>query len=364
MADSWDFVVRRDDLRQSAVLDGTASDGSALADAEVLVKVDLVSLTANNVTYAALGDQLSYWRFYPAPEPWGRIPAWGYAEVTHSRADGVEPGMRLFGYWPLSSHAVLRPGPVHGATFFEVSDHRRDLATVYNTYRISKAGAARDREERVALFMPLYGTSWLLADWLSDESFFGATTLVASAASSKTALGLGHALQRDFDTPIRTVGLTSSRNRAFTEGTGHWDSVATYDELESLDVSEPAVYVDCSGNADLRLRMHTHFEQSLRASVAVGLADWESTTPDPDGPRLPGPRAQMFFAPARVAKRTEDWGADGLGKRLATSQDRFIDRSHEWLTIQRGSGAEEIRTDLLALMDGTVPPDVGLVVSL
>lgn len=363
MADSWDFVVRRDDLRQSSVTDGVPADGSELADGEVLVKVDLVSLTANNVTYAALGEQLSYWRFYPAPEPWGRIPAWGYADVTHSRAEGVEPGMRLFGYWPLSTHAVLRPGPVRGATFFEVSDHRQELATVYNTYRISRVGADREREQRVALFMPLYGTSWLLADWLADESFFGATQLIASAASSKTALGLGHALQRDFDSSIRTIGLTSSRNRAFTEGTGHWDRVATYDELESLEVSEPTVYVDFGGNAELRLRVHSHAGPSLRASVAVGLADWEATTPDPGGPKLPGPRAQMFFAPARVTKRTEDWGPDELGKRLATSQDGFIDRSHEWLTIQRDAGADAIRTDLLALMDGTVPPNVGLVIT-
>jgi hypothetical protein len=76
---------------------------------EVLVKVDSFAFTANNITYAELGERLHYWDFYPAPEGWGNIPVWGFAEVAESRHGAIGRGERLFGYWPMGSHAVLRP---------------------------------------------------------------------------------------------------------------------------------------------------------------------------------------------------------------------------------------------------------------
>jgi hypothetical protein len=32
-----------------------------------------------------LGDAVRYWEYFPADEPWGQIPVWGFAEL-------VEPG--------------------------------------------------------------------------------------------------------------------------------------------------------------------------------------------------------------------------------------------------------------------------------
>jgi hypothetical protein len=40
-------------------------------------RVEQFGLTANNVTYGVTGDTLGCWRFLPATERWGRIPAWG-----------------------------------------------------------------------------------------------------------------------------------------------------------------------------------------------------------------------------------------------------------------------------------------------
>lgn len=34
---------------------------------------------------AVMGDAVRYWEFFPADEPWGQIPVWGFAEL-------VEPG--------------------------------------------------------------------------------------------------------------------------------------------------------------------------------------------------------------------------------------------------------------------------------
>src|SRR3954453_13611838 len=108
--------VRRDDLRTARVVTEPAPD---LAAGEALLRVERFGLTANNITYGALGDQLGYWRFFAASEDgWGRIPAWGFAEVVASAGAGLPEGRRAFGYLPMASHVVLRPGPAgaHGFT--------------------------------------------------------------------------------------------------------------------------------------------------------------------------------------------------------------------------------------------------------
>ena len=185
------------------------------------------------------------------------------------------------------------------------------------------------------------------------------TRLIASSASSKTALGLAHALQVDFKHPVTTIGLTSPGNLEFTRETGHWDEALAYDDLESTGTEVRTVYVDFGGNAELRHRVHSLFGDNLVASVAVGIADWESMVP-PDGASLPGPSPQFFFAPDRVVKRNADWGDAGLGQRLARSQDRFTDRSREWMKVEVGEGPDAIREHLLALMYGGVPPNRGI----
>ena len=363
MSESYDFAVARNDLRETKVLESPPPDQIRLEEGQILVAVDHFSLTANNVTYGAMGDAMSYWNFYPAPGDLGRIPAWGYGEVIASGVDGVEVGARVFGYLPMSTHAVLEPGRIRSSGFTDITGYRADLPSVYNEYRLVTGEKDEHRERLVAIFMPLYGTSWLLADWLDEIDFAGASRLVASSASSKTALGLGHALQVDFDTSIETVGLTSPGNLEFTKDTGHWDTVLTYGDLANLDPGTPTIYVDFGGNADLRHRVHSHFADQLLASVAVGIADWESMVPDEGAPSLPGPAPQFFFAPDRVSKRNEDWGEEGLGQRLARSQDRFIDRSRDWMEVENRTGPDGIRESLLALMDGKVPPNRGISVT-
>ena len=50
-------------------------------------------MTANNITYAVMGDVMSYWDFFPTGEEgWGVLPTWGFAEVEASEAEGVEEG--------------------------------------------------------------------------------------------------------------------------------------------------------------------------------------------------------------------------------------------------------------------------------
>ena len=46
-----------------------------LGEGEVLLAVDKFGLTANNVTYVALGELMSYWNFFLAPRARGSFPS-------------------------------------------------------------------------------------------------------------------------------------------------------------------------------------------------------------------------------------------------------------------------------------------------
>ena len=54
---STDFVVARNDLQQCKVIETQLPDAAALPDEALLVKVTRFAFTANNITYAVLGDQ-------------------------------------------------------------------------------------------------------------------------------------------------------------------------------------------------------------------------------------------------------------------------------------------------------------------
>ena len=102
-----DFEVRRDDLRATRVTGGEPRL-DAVGAGEVQLRVDRFGLSANNVTYGAFGDAMSYWRFFPAAEEgWGRVPVWGFGDVLASGVSGIEVGERFYGYFPMSTYVTL-----------------------------------------------------------------------------------------------------------------------------------------------------------------------------------------------------------------------------------------------------------------
>ncbi len=76
----------------------TTEPAAALQPGQARLRIERLALTANNVTYAAMGDALHYWAFFPADEPWGCVPAWGFATVAESLAEGVAVGERVYGF--------------------------------------------------------------------------------------------------------------------------------------------------------------------------------------------------------------------------------------------------------------------------
>lgn len=183
------LLVRQDQLATTRLL---TTEDTPLGEGQIRVRVEQFALTANNITYAALGDMLNYWQFFPTNEPgWGIVPVWGFGTVTQSLHPAVAVGERLYGYWPMGSQVVLSPQRANPQGFSDGAPHRSGLHAVYNHYlRTSADGLYRAENEDVqALLRPLFITSWLIDDFLADQQFFGAKRMLLSSASSKTAYG-------------------------------------------------------------------------------------------------------------------------------------------------------------------------------
>ncbi len=150
----------------------------------------------------------------------------------------------------------------------------------------------------LALYRPLFTTSFLIDDFLADNAFFGAAEVLVSSASSKTAYGLGFCLaaRRAAGGGVPSIGLTSPGNLAFTTGLGCYDEVIAYADVTRLSPEVAAVYVDMSGDAALRATIHAHWQDRLAYSCSVGGTHWQELG---SGKGLAGPRPVLFFAPAQ-----------------------------------------------------------------
>src|ERR1700691_1299148 len=229
------FIVARHDFQECKFIETNLPEANSLADEALLINVDRFAFTANNITYATLGEQLKYWQLFPAPEGFGNIPVWGFGEVIASRHPSIEIGERLFGYFPMATHLVIEAADVSKRGLRDAAAHRQGVAPVYNAYaRVSGdaafAGRAGDHQ---ALLRPLFMLSFLVDDFLSEHEFCGARRLILTSASSKTAFGLAHLLQARHK-QVEVVGLTSASNADFVRSLGCYDGVVTYDEITSL----------------------------------------------------------------------------------------------------------------------------------
>lgn len=361
--------IRRDDLHTTRLARDPHADRS-LDAGQARLRIGRFALSANNVTYAAFGSAMKYWQFFPVEAPdWGCVPVWGYADVTESACDGLTVGERLYGYLPMGSHLIVQPARIGRSGFSDGTEHRAALPAVYNRYE--RVQAAPDAEEGVrALLRPLFTTSFLIDDFLAENGFFGASQLLLSSASSKTAWGTAICLaHRAPARRPRIVGLTSDPHVETMALLGCFDEIRPYRSLEQLDSGTPSVYVDFCGDAGLRRRIHEHWHEHLGHSAAVGGTHWTELG---TGAGLPGPRPTLFFAPSQAAARAAappaGWGADGLQDRVESAWATMLAHAHgpsnPWLQLDEVSGLAACREAWQRQLAGEVPARVGMVVRL
>jgi hypothetical protein len=359
---STDFIVARNDLQQCKIAETQIPDAALLPDDALLIKIDRFAFTANNITYAVLGDQLKYWQLFPAPENFGNIPVWGFGEIIASRHPGIAIGERLFGYFPMATHLVIEAADVSKRWLRDAAAHRQAVSPVYNAYaRVSGDPAFAGRQgDYQALLRPLFMLSFLVDDFLSVNEFFGARSVLLSSASSKTAFGLAHLLHT-LRKDIRVIGLTSAANSDFVRSLGCYDDVVTYDRVTSLPSDQPVALVDMAGNSELRAKLHRHFGDRMKYSGLIGLTHRSSS---PDEPELPGAKPTWFFAPDQIRKRAKEWGPGGVDARFGAAWSGFAPMLDRWLKVVEGRGPDGVKQVYLDTLNGRVPPDQGHILSL
>ncbi len=359
---STDFIVTRDDLQQCKFIQTQLPDAAELPDEALLVKVERFAFTANNITYAVLGDQLRYWQLFPAPESFGNIPVWGFGEVIASKHPAIAEGERLFGYFPMATHLVIEAADVRKRGLRDGAAHRQGVAPVYNAYaRVSGDPAFAGRQgDYQALLRPLFMLSFLVDDFLAENAFFGVRRVILSSASSKTAFGLAHLLHT-LRKEVRVTGLTSASNVDFVRSLGCYDEVVTYDAVTSLPSDAPVAFVDMAGNSGLRATLHRHLGDQIKYSGRVGLTHRSSS---PDEGELPGAKPSWFFAPDQIRKRAREWGPGGIDTRFGVAWSGFAPMLDRWLNVTEGRGEEAVKRVYLDTLNGRVPPEQGHILSL
>ena len=295
------------------------SELEPLGEGQVRLRVDRYALTANNVTYAVMGDMLGYWDFFPADtaKKWGRVPAMGWADVVESAHPEVAAGGRYYGWFPMARFVDLTVSPTRDG-LRDDGAHRQAHAPVYRSYvetghdpwYPSVDGAADagtdadelgDDEDRHALLRGLFLTGLLAEAFFDDQGYLGAEAVVVLSASSKTAIGFA---QRASERDVAVVGVTSAGNVEFVRSLGWYDEVVGYDDVGSLPLV-PTVSVDMSGNGAALAALHERLGDRLAYSMIIGNSHHDA----PLAEIAVDPAPQFFFAPTEIGRRVEAWAA-------------------------------------------------------
>jgi hypothetical protein len=351
------LLVNRADITDTRSVSAPAPD---LPDGQVRLSIEKFAMTANNVTYAAAGDSLKYWQFFPADDGWGKVPVWGIGNIVESKAEGLSVGERYYGYFPPASHLDVTPDRIRPHGFVDIAEARLGLAPIYNQYiRLTEADDLDDDlEDRLCLLKPLYATSFLLWDFMLDNDYFGAEQFIVSSASSKTAIGL---LSLTKEKGPKVIGLTSAKNRDFVQGLNICDQIVDYDAIASEIDQVPSVYVDIAGNTAATRVLHGHLEDQIKHSAAVGTSHWDKFAP---GGEMPGPQRIFFFAPSQAEKRVKDWGPEELEKQIRDCWHKLAVESRSWMVVEHHTGVDALATVYKDIAAGNISPTAGFMVSL
>ena len=356
-ADASGFALRvsKSDLRDFNLC-AIDNDELGLKDGQALLRIDRFALTANNITYGVVGDMM-YWNFFPAPEGKGHIPVWGFADVVASQSDAAPVGMRVYGFLPLASHLVVTPKR-SSSGFVDNASHRQGLPLVYNSYEQSDPNLGADQEGMQALLRPLFATGLALKTFINENNAFGASRVVIGSASSKTAICLAMLLAQD--SRFKITGLTSSSNQAFVANLGCYDEVISYDQLTSMKPDIATMYVDMSGDHNVRSSLHQHLGNNICYDSQVGLTHWEDNASEQTSTAV---EPIMFFAPTHIDAMIAAMGSKGFQDHLAQQFATVATSLGTSLTLTHLEGQQAIAATYRETLEGKAAADRGYILS-
>ena len=352
--------VRKDAIDQAETV---SIDLPELSEGQALLRIESFSVTANNITYAVVGDGFGYWNFFPAPEGKGIVPMWGHAVVDKSNGTELTEGERVYGYLPMATHLGIEPGKVSPGGFVDMAAHRQPMSPIYNQYSRLAADPEHDpkREGERMIYGPLFKTGFLIEYFMRNADWFGAERVILTSASSKTAMGLA-SVARQNSPGITCVGLTSAGNVDFVKQSGLYDEVMSYDDVGSL-AQVPSVSVDFAGNAGLLKAVHETLGEDLKYSCLVGATHVEERGAGLGvAAGLPGPPPTLFFAPDHAVALFKSVGPEEAGKQIAVAWQGFLQAAAGTIEIETLGGLDAARNTYLDILGGNIDPAKGIVV--
>jgi hypothetical protein len=261
----------------------------------------------------------------------------------------------------MSTHLIAEAGKITKSGFSDVSKHREKLAPIYSRFDDVRFNPLyeEEREDHDLLLRGLFLTSWLVDDFMFDNNHFDAEAYAITCASSKTSIALAFvAKQRGLK---KTIGITSEKNRSFTESLDCYDEVISYNEVKTLNNAQKIMIVDMAGHYGAMKDLHEHFGDHVKYSCKVGATHLDNL--EGDTSQFPGAKPTFFFAPTQAQKRTEEWGPGEVQKRIGMSLKEFQVHSDQWLNVSRSKGLDHIDDTFSKLVTGEIRPDTGLIIS-
>ena len=285
---------------------------------------------------------------------------WGHARVAQSNHPDFAGGERVYGYLPMGTHLDVVPDKVSASGFTDMADHRQPMSPIYNQYSRLAADPEHDpaREGERMIFGPLFKIGFLIEYFMRSEAWFGASQVILTSASSKTAMGLASVTRRRSPN-VRRVGLTSAGNLAFVEASGLYDRALSYDDIGDIEGTE-SISVDFAGNASVLRRLHEHLGDALEYSCLVGATHVDEHGSSADG--IPGPTPTLFFAPDHAVALFKSVGPEEAGRQMADSWHGFLEDAGDSIDIERKQGLEAARDTFVAMLGGDIDPAKGIVI--
>ena len=351
------FLVEKQNIYQ--VSKGNATK-IVLNDGEVRFKIQKYALTSNNITYAVSGFQLKYWEFFPVDDTNGIIPVWGYGEIVESKNDAIKIGERCYGYFPMSDFLTISPININSFGFSDGTEHRKELAPIYNHYSRMAADPTfnEETEDYLPIIKPLFVTSFLIYHFLKSENFLEANQVILTSASSKTGMALAFMLKQNQATDgKKIIGLTSARNVGFVKSTGYYDEVIAYENTTSDLKNIPSFVIDFAGNFNSLIALSDNLGDNLKHITLVGLTDWKGV-----GAFNKIPKSKFFFAPSHIQRMYKAKGLEQTNNALNKSLVSFIKDTKSLIELEFVNDFDALKQLYLEMVDGKVNPKKGYII--
>jgi len=382
-----------------------------LSSNSIRVRPALISLTANNLTYARFGSAYGWWAAFPIPSNlpapyndssrFGTVPVWGYGEIVESKVEALKPGQLIWGYWPATSLPVvleleaLEPK----GHYYDISEHRKALWSIYQRYQVRDSNLRLKDLSQVELeqkawetiFRPVWECGFdidqfLFSEqhvhplgknggvWTAEDADLSQAVVISLSASGKTARSYNDSClnnRKPEAGPLGFVAVTSkvdgslltSKTTTSTRTVAYAES-SSNETLSFISSKQPSkiVIVDFGGRdnslSTLLSTLSSHPQLSPAKTLIIGCGGEPKVTTSAEDL---GKYLATLRVPGKIQMNTSDVREAAIGKLGAASYFEvleegwkgFVERENmKGLKLELRNGVEAFEAGWTKLCEG------------